>query len=91
VLADMVRNGCYTRGEDIGPDARNQFLLVLAVPYGAPEEIETKTEAIEAFRNLLDKSDWFERQIQILTLENGEPHVEEVSHEDLEARSETRP
>src|SRR5579864_859639 len=49
-LADMIRNGCYSRNTRFGfgpDDAR--FLLVLAVPYGRDEDVETLTEALDGF------------------------------------------
>lgn len=84
VLADLIRNGCYTKGESIGPNESNKYLLVLAVPYGEIDEVTSPKEAIEAFHELLDCSDWFERSIQVLTIVDDKPHIKEMRHEDFD-------
>ena len=65
-LAQMVRGSIYAKGTTFGggrTDAR--FLLVLAVPYGGDEGVETLPDAIDAFARLLQDDDWRERRIQI--------------------------
>jgi hypothetical protein len=85
VLANLVRDGAYTSGETIGLDSSNRFLLVLAVPYGEVDQVSTKKEALEAFHELLDCTDWFERNIKCLTIdESGRPVIEELRHEDCD-------
>ncbi len=65
-LAQMVRGSIYAKGVTFGggpTDAR--FLLVLAVPYGGGEGVETLPDAIEAFARLLQYDDWPERRVQV--------------------------
>jgi hypothetical protein len=84
ILASMVRDGCYTVGESIGDgEDDSQFLLVLAVPYGKVDGVGLVEEALENFRELLSADDWQDRNIQILTLKNGEPVVQELAYENL--------
>lgn len=87
VLADMVRNGAYTRGETIANDGQSgssKYLLVLAVPYGPKDSVETLPEAFESFRELLSADDWDERNIMVLYVsEQNEPEVREVTYETL--------
>ena len=61
----------------------------MAVPYGPSDSVESLSEAFEGFRDMLDTSDWFERQIQVLTVENGKPSVVETSHEQVTVDSDT--
>ena len=82
VLASMVRDGCYTKGESIG-GCGGKFLLVFAVTYGA-EEVETLNEAFEAFHDFHSDEDWMRRNIQVLTVEDGQVEVLETSAEVLE-------
>jgi hypothetical protein len=85
ILADMIRNGCYTKGESIGAEPEdNQYLLVFAVPYGNPDGVETLKDALNAFRDLMADGDWEERNIQVLTVESSGVAVHEVSAEVLE-------
>ncbi|MGO8792910.1 MAG: hypothetical protein ACLQVL_36745 [Terriglobia bacterium] len=83
VLAGMVRDGCYTKGESVG-DGGQKFLLVFAVTYGADEGVETLNEAFEAFHDFHSDDDWMERNIQVLTVENGTVTVREIAAEVLE-------
>ena len=83
VLASMVRDGCYTKGESIGGRG-GKFLLVFAVTYGAEEEVETLNEAFEAFHDFHSDEDWMSRNIQVLTGEDGQVEVLETSAEVLE-------
>lgn len=79
VLADMVRQGCYTRNARF--DA-GTHLIMLAVPYDQ-SEADGLSEAFEAFRELLTSDDWEERNFQVLTVENGQPKVIETALENL--------
>jgi hypothetical protein len=86
VLAGMIRNSCYARGTSFGNGkADSKWLLVLAVPYGNGENVSSLQEAFEAFRDMLNAADWFERQIQVLRAEKGTAQTAEVSYEQLEA------
>ena len=90
VLAGMIRNGCYAHNTTFGTGQRDStWLLVLAIPYGPSDSVESLSEAFEGFRDMLDTSDWFERQIQVLTVENGKPLVVETSHEQVTVDSDT--
>ncbi len=83
-LADMVRNSIYaknTRFGDAPTDAR--FLLVLAVPYGADDFVDTLPEAIEAFARLLQDDDWQERDFQIFD-HQAPQHFYSASREELQ-------
>ena len=84
VLADMVRSGTYTAGTNIDGDS-TKFLLVFAGPYGPADDVYTLREAFKAFQEFISDYDWEERQIQVLTVENGQPHVIEESFENMEA------
>lgn len=85
VLAGMVRDGCYAQNARFSTvPTDSQFLLVLAVPYGKDEGVDDIPSAIDAFRQLLDCSDWFERNVMVLRLENGNLAVSEHRHEDFE-------
>jgi hypothetical protein len=86
----MVRNGCYAHNTTFGTGQQDStWLLVLAIPYGPSETVESLSEAFVGFRDMLDTSDWFERQIQVLTVENGKPLVVETSHEQVTVDSDT--
>ena len=77
VLADMVREGCYSRNTKFD---EGTYLLVLAVPYDS-SEVETLGKAFDAFHDLVSESDWEERNIQVLTVNGGQIVVEETSRE----------
>ena len=65
-LADLVRNSLYAKNTRFGEaptDAR--FLLVLAVPYGTDDQVDTLSDAIDSFARLLQDDDWKEREVQI--------------------------
>lgn len=79
VLADMIRQGCYTRNTSL---LNNTKLLVLAVPYD-DGEADSLEAAFECFRELLTADDWEERNLQVLTLKDGQPHVRETAMENL--------
>jgi hypothetical protein len=85
VLANMVRNSCYARNTTFGTGRNDsRYLLVLAVPYGRRDDVSSLPEAFEAFRDLLDSSDWFERQIQVLTVtRGGKVKTSEQSYEQI--------
>ena len=86
VLADILRNGCYTKNARFDDSEKGvKFMLVFAVPYGPEDGVETLQEAFESFHEFISESDWFERNIQVLTVENGAPVVCETSHEVVEA------
>ena len=85
VLAKMVCDGCYTKDEKIGEGPYDhKYLLVFAVPYGNPDGVETLKDAFEAFHDFLSDDDWMERNLQVLTVENGKVNVTETSAEVLE-------
>lgn len=85
VLAKMVRDGCYSRNVTFGRGRNDsRYLLVLAVPYGRRDDVSSLPEAYGAFRDLLDTSDWFERQIQVLTVtKSGKVETSEQSYEQI--------
>ena len=90
VLADMIRTGCYARNTRFSDEIKEgkfdaQYLLVLAVPYGHDEGVDSMIDAVEAFKCFLASSDWNERRIQVLSIKNNKPVVVETSHEILEA------
>jgi hypothetical protein len=90
LLAGMIRDSCYARNTTFGTGPTDsKWLLVLAIPYGRDENVDSLPEAFEAFRDMLDTSDWFERQIQVLSIENGKPTVIETSHEQIVADDNT--
>src|SRR6266550_978751 len=90
-MSDFLRrNPHYAHNTTFGTGERDStWLLVLAIPYGRTDSVELLSEAIEGFRDMLDTSDWFERQIQVLTIENGQPSVVETSHEQITVDSDT--
>ena len=80
----MVRNSLYAKNARFadGPtDAR--FLLVLAVPYGADDQVDTLTDAIDSFARLLQNDDWQEREIQIYDHQASQ-HFYSASREELQ-------
>jgi hypothetical protein len=86
VLANMVRGGIYTKGESL-TDGEG-FVLVLAVHYGSVDDISDPRDAFESFRALLADDDWEDRNIQVLTVKDGAPQVQETSFEGLEEEGE---
>lgn len=65
-LASMIKESVYTQNTNLGHGENDsQFLLVLAVPYGKDENVQTLQEALEAFARLLQDDDWKERQIGV--------------------------
>lgn len=83
-LARMVRESIYTKNIRFGDgptDAR--FLLVLAVPYGNDEGVETLGDALDGFARLLQDEDWAERSIQVYD-HAGRQRYSQVSREDCE-------
>jgi hypothetical protein len=65
-LAGMVRNSIYAKNTSFGDGETDcRFLLVLAIPYGRDEDVETLPDAIEAFATFLQEADWKERDFQV--------------------------
>lgn len=65
-LARMVRESVYAKNTQFGDGPTDaQYLLVLAVPYGKDEDVESLSEAIDEFARLLQDDDWQARQFQV--------------------------
>lgn len=71
-LAAMVRNSIYAQNARFGRgrhDAR--FLVVMAVPYGPSDEVNTLPEALDSFAELVQADDWRERSFQVYDHRTG--------------------
>lgn len=89
-LADMVRNCIYAKNarfEDSGATFSARFLLVLAIPYGKDEGVDSLPEAIAAFAEFLQDDDWKERSFQIYDHQASQKFFE-ASMEEVEAEEE---
>jgi hypothetical protein len=88
-LARMVRESIYAQGAVFGGPGedgyRSRFLIVLAVPYGEDDGVETLPEAIDAFVKLLRDDDWQERSFQVYD-HSASLHFYTVAREDCGVR-----
>lgn len=91
-LAGMVRRSVYAQRAKFGPGENDsRFLLVVAVPYGSDESVDSLPRAMEGFAELFQADDWTEREFQIYDHAASEPFsaasfeaVEDVEEDDEE-------
>jgi hypothetical protein len=88
VLADIVRNGCYSKNTRFD---EGTYLLVVAIPYGKEDSVDGLKEAIVAFREFLNEPDGDERQYQVLALDGGGLKSYEISLEQLDFGEDEQP
>lgn len=84
-LAAMVRNSLYLKNTTFGDRKTDcRFMLVLAVPYGRDENVDSLDVAMEGFARLLQDDDWKEREFQVYDHEASQ-HYFAASMEEVEA------
>ena len=84
-LADMIRNSLYAKNARFGDEPTDaRFLLVLAVPYGLDDQVDTLPDAIDSFARLLQDDDWQQREVQVYD-HRASQHFFSASREELQA------
>lgn len=81
-LADLVRGSIYLNRAHFGKGSR--FLLMLAIPYGTRDKVETLEDAMDAF-NRFYRADWRARSFQVYDHALIGDRISSLSYEEVAA------